>query len=62
MTRGDDIVPIPGAKHRRYLEENVSALRITLSQEDLVLLDRLAPLGAAARGRYPESQMGWVDR
>jgi aryl-alcohol dehydrogenase-like predicted oxidoreductase len=62
MTRGDDIVPIPGTKHRRYLEDNVAALRIALSQEDLAELERLAPRGAAAGGRYPESQMGWVDR
>jgi len=62
MTRGDDIVPIPGTKRRRYLEENVAALRIALSPEDLARLDRLAPRGAAAGGRYPESQMGWVDR
>jgi aryl-alcohol dehydrogenase-like predicted oxidoreductase len=43
--RGDDVVPIPGTKRRRYLEENVAALDVTLSASDLERLDALAPVG-----------------
>src|SRR6185437_14617620 len=44
LARGDDIVPIPGTKRRRYLEENVQAAELTLSPEDLARLDELAPV------------------
>jgi aryl-alcohol dehydrogenase-like predicted oxidoreductase len=54
--RGDDVVPIPGTKRRRYLEENVAALDVTLSPDDLDRLDTLAPVGA----RYAD--MGFVGR
>ncbi|HEX3907550.1 MAG TPA: aldo/keto reductase [Mycobacteriales bacterium] len=53
MAQGDDVVPIPGTKRRTYLEENVAACDITLSEDDLGRLDRLAPAGVAAGGRYP---------
>lgn len=51
------IVPIPGAKSRRHLEENVGAAGVALSAEDLAEIDRIAPPGAAAGTRYPEGQM-----
>ena len=52
--RGEDIVPIPGTKRRRYLEENVAATEISLSEEDLRRLDEAAPPGATAGDRYPD--------
>ncbi len=49
-----DVVPIPGTKRRRYLEENIEATEITLSQEDLARIDELAPVGVAAGDRYAD--------
>ncbi len=51
------IVPIPGAKSRKHLEENVGAAGITLTADDLAEIDRVVPLGAAAGTRYPTGQM-----
>jgi aryl-alcohol dehydrogenase-like predicted oxidoreductase len=49
-----DVVPIPGTKRRRYLEENVQATELTLSAEDLARIDEVAPVGAAAGDRYAD--------
>lgn len=57
MAQGDDIVPIPGTKRRSYLEENVGAISVSLSPEDLARINAIAPQGAAAGTRYPEFQM-----
>ena len=54
MRRGEDIVPIPGTKHVRYLEENVAALDVELTDDDLARLDEVAPPGAAAGDRYAD--------
>ena len=54
---GTFIVPIPGAKSRQHLEENVRAADITLTADDLAEIDRVAPPGAAAGTRYPAGQM-----
>ena len=54
LHRGEDIVPIPGTKQVRYLEENVAALDVTLTDEDHALLEEVAPLGAAAGDRYAD--------
>ncbi len=54
MSRGDDVVPIPGTKRRSYLEENVAASEISLSDEDLRALEDAAPAGAAAGERYAD--------
>jgi aryl-alcohol dehydrogenase-like predicted oxidoreductase len=54
LAHGDDIVPIPGTKRRRYLEENVAASDIELTSDDLGALDEAAPPGAAAGERYPD--------
>jgi aryl-alcohol dehydrogenase-like predicted oxidoreductase len=62
LAQGKDIVPIPGTKKRTYLEENVEALNIALSAEDLKLLDEAAPPGITAGARYPESAMRAVNR
>jgi aryl-alcohol dehydrogenase-like predicted oxidoreductase len=62
LARGDDIVPIPGTKHRRYLEENVGALNVTLSRDDLARIEHIVPKGAAAGTRYAEAGMAAVNR
>jgi aryl-alcohol dehydrogenase-like predicted oxidoreductase len=53
MGQGDDVVPIPGTKRRSYLEENVGACDIALTDDDRSRLDALAPPGVAAGSRYP---------
>jgi aryl-alcohol dehydrogenase-like predicted oxidoreductase len=60
LAQGNDIVPIPGTKRRRYLEENVGALNVTLTTDDLARIDRIIPPGAAAGTRYPEPAMKMV--
>jgi aryl-alcohol dehydrogenase-like predicted oxidoreductase len=62
MAQGKDIVPIPGTKRRKYLEENAAAADIALSQEDLARLDEAFPKNAAAGQRYPEHVMALVGR
>ncbi|HET9986523.1 MAG TPA: aldo/keto reductase [Longimicrobiales bacterium] len=62
LSRGPDIVPIPGTKRRRYLDENVEAAQIDLSAAELERLDEVAPPGAAAGPRYPERGMKAVHR
>lgn len=62
LAQGDDIVPVPGTKRRRYLEENVGALDVMLTRDDLDRIDRIIPPGAAAGTRYPEQGMRAVGR
>ena len=62
MAQGTHIVPIPGAKSRGHLEENVKALEIELTPEDLGRLEAIVPAGAARGNRYPERQMKRVNR
>jgi len=62
LAQGGDIVPIPGTKRRRYLEENVAALDVRLTREELAEIDNLLPRGAAAGSRYPEPGMRAVNR
>jgi len=57
LARSSDIVPIPGTRRRPHLEENVAALEVSLSAEELAEIDRIAPAGAAAGARYPETMM-----
>jgi aryl-alcohol dehydrogenase-like predicted oxidoreductase len=54
LHRGDDIVPIPGTKHVSYLEENVAAASISLSEDDMRRLEEIAPAGVAAGERYAD--------
>jgi aryl-alcohol dehydrogenase-like predicted oxidoreductase len=60
LAQGDDIVPIPGTKHVRYLDENIGALEVKLTDEDLRRLDEILPPGAAAGQRYHERGMATV--
>ena len=62
LARGNDIVPIPGTKRVEYLEENVAALDVTLTSDDLARIDAIAPRGVASGARYPEASMGSVNR
>ncbi len=62
LAQGDDVVPIPGTKHRTRLEENAKAIDVRLSKDDLAKLDALVPKGAAAGARYPEAGMRSVNR
>jgi aryl-alcohol dehydrogenase-like predicted oxidoreductase len=57
LAKDEDIVPIPGTKRRRYLEENAATLDVRLDAADLEALDTAFPTGAAAGDRYPAGQM-----
>jgi aryl-alcohol dehydrogenase-like predicted oxidoreductase len=59
MSRGDDVVPIPGTKRREYLEENAAAADIELTDDDLARIEEAAPHGATAGERYPD--MSTID-
>ncbi|HKN25555.1 MAG TPA: aldo/keto reductase [Candidatus Acidoferrum sp.] len=61
LAQGEDIIPIPGTKRRKYLEENVAALDVKLSSDDLRRLEEVAPKGAASGQRYPEHMMTLVN-
>ena len=54
LARGDDVVPIPGTKRVRWLEENLAAVDVQLSADDLARIDEVAPIGATAGDRYPD--------
>jgi aryl-alcohol dehydrogenase-like predicted oxidoreductase len=60
--QGKDIVPIPGTKRRKYLEENVGAEQVRLGADELRRIDEVAPKGVAAGTRYPEAMMAAVNR
>jgi aryl-alcohol dehydrogenase-like predicted oxidoreductase len=62
LAHGEDIVPIPGTKHRKYLEENVGVVNVRLTSEDLRRIDEVAPKGVALGERYPEHMMELVNR
>ncbi|MFF8658525.1 aldo/keto reductase [Streptomyces huasconensis] len=60
--RGDDVVPIPGTRREKYLEENVAAATLELSAEDLAAIDAAAPADRVAGPRYDERSMSVVDK
>lgn len=60
LAQGDDIVPIPGTRHINYLQENIAAVDVELTDEDLQSLDEIMPAGAAVGDRYPD--MSTVNR
>ncbi len=62
LAQGDDIVPIPGTKRRKYLEVNAGAVEIELSADDLNRINEIARPGSAAGARYPEAAMQAVNR
>jgi aryl-alcohol dehydrogenase-like predicted oxidoreductase len=61
LAQGEDIVPIPGTKRRKYLEENVAAVDLQLTSEDLRRLNEVFPTGAASGLRYPEHMMSLIN-
>ena len=62
LAQGNDIVPIPGTKRRKYLEDNAGAAGVTLTEDDLARIEEAMPRGSAAGERYPEEQMRAVGR
>ncbi|MDQ2766298.1 MAG: aldo/keto reductase [Gemmatimonadota bacterium] len=62
LAQGDDMVPIPGTKRREYLEENVGAVNVMLTPQDLARIDEIAPKGAAAGDRYAAESMKLLGR
>src|SRR6266436_8138033 len=62
LAQRDDIVPIPGTKRRKYLQENIGALDVTLTSDDLARIDEFAPHEAVAGARYPDWAMAMVNR
>lgn len=62
LAQGEDIVPIPGTKRRKYLEENVGAVDVELTEDDLKRINEVAPQGVAAGTRYPQEMMASVNR
>jgi aryl-alcohol dehydrogenase-like predicted oxidoreductase len=62
LAQGGDVVPIPGTKHVKYLDENAGAAEVELSDDDLRRIQQAFPAGAAAGDRYPEGGMRTVNR
>ncbi|HEY9850237.1 MAG TPA: aldo/keto reductase [Leptolyngbyaceae cyanobacterium] len=61
LVQGEDIVPIPGTKQRKYLEQNAAAVDVELTAEDLQRIDEVAPKGVAAGTRYSEAAMSLLS-
>jgi aryl-alcohol dehydrogenase-like predicted oxidoreductase len=62
LAQGDDIVPIPGTKRRKYLEENIAAGAVTFSKAELAAITEALPMGTAVGARYPASMMTYINR
>ena len=62
LAQGKDIVPIPGTKRVKYLDENLAAVNVRLAAEELAQLDAILPPGAASGDRYNEQAMRTIDR
>lgn len=62
LAKGSHIVPIPGTKRRKYLQENIGALDVRLTDEDLRRIEEVAPVNAFAGSRYPEAMMKLLSR
>ncbi|MET9532297.1 MULTISPECIES: aldo/keto reductase [unclassified Streptomyces] len=60
--RGSDVVPIPGTRREKYLEENVAAATLELSADELAAIDAAAPAGSVAGTRYDQRNLGFVNR
>jgi aryl-alcohol dehydrogenase-like predicted oxidoreductase len=62
LAQGDDIVPIPGTKRAKYLDDNLGAVNVRLTADDLAQIDAILPAGVAAGARYPTWAMQAIDR
>jgi aryl-alcohol dehydrogenase-like predicted oxidoreductase len=61
LGRGSDIIPIPGTKRIKYLEENIAAAEVSLTPEDFARIEAAFPVDAAAGQRYPEASLGTIN-
>jgi aryl-alcohol dehydrogenase-like predicted oxidoreductase len=61
LAQGEHIVPIPGTKRRRYLEENIAAAELTLSQAELAAIEAVFPAEAVAGNRYSAESMTYIN-
>ena len=61
LSRGDDVVPIPGTKRRGYLQENAGALEVELTADDLAAIEEITPRGSVAGERYTPEHMANVN-
>ena len=61
LAQGENIIPIPGTRREKYLRDNIGAVDVTLTTDDLALINDALPVGAAAGTRYPEMMMGRVN-
>ncbi|AFE10773.1 aldo/keto reductase [Corallococcus coralloides DSM 2259] len=61
LSRGQDVVPIPGTKRRKFLDDNLGALDVKLTKEDLAAIESIAPPGVAAGERYPTAMQGFLQ-
>jgi aryl-alcohol dehydrogenase-like predicted oxidoreductase len=61
MAQGDDVVPIPGTKRRAYLDENIGACDVVLTDDDLAQIEAIAPRDVAAGDRYPFAGYAYGD-
>ena len=62
LAQGPDIIPIPGTKRRKFLEDNAGAANVKLSQQDIARIEEVAPHGAAAGARYPDNMMALINK
>ena len=62
LAQGEDIVPIPGTKRRKYIEQNAAAVDLKLTDAELQQIEEIFPPNAASGARYPESSMSTVNR
>jgi aryl-alcohol dehydrogenase-like predicted oxidoreductase len=62
LAQGDDIVPIPGTKRVKYLDDNLEAVNVRLTARDIEQIDAILPTGAAAGDRYHAQAMQAIDR
>jgi len=61
LTQGKDVIPIPGTKHQKYIEQNAAAADIEFTEEELTEIEKMAPQGVAVGPRYPEEKMKSID-
>lgn len=62
LAKGEDIIPIPGTQRQARLHENIGAIDIELTADELQQIEAIVPIGAAAGTRYPEALMNTVNR
>src|SRR5690606_2482825 len=61
LAQGEDLIPIPGTRREKYLRDNIGAVDVTLTPEDLTAIDKVLPPGAVAGTRYAEAMMDHLN-